>query len=105
MTDNLKKWGGMTPEEKGALLLAHHEGKTIQVYRALDETWEKIKSPCWSEYHAYRVEPERETVTLYSDVPTWRFEDCGAGRPDYAIRFDIIDGEPVCDTISMWRIK
>lgn len=66
-TDDPKLWRDMTPEEKGALLLAHHEGKRIQIYRALDKMWELIKSPCWSECHAYRVhpEPKREMVDLH----------------------------------------
>ena len=55
-----KLWRDMTPEEKGALLLAHHEGKNIQW-----ETFGKIRNsqkgftPCWQAYIAYRIKPER----------------------------------------------
>lgn len=32
MTNEYKLWRDMTPEEKGALLLAKHEGKRIQCF-------------------------------------------------------------------------
>jgi hypothetical protein len=65
--DTPKLWGDMTPEEKGALLLAHHEGKAIEVIspnRASKE-WAFCDPQWWDDY-AYRVrpEPKRETVAL-----------------------------------------
>ena len=100
-----KTWGEMTPEEKGALLLAHHEGKPIQIYRELDEAWENIKFLNWTECYAYRVKPEPKRET----AETWWSYDCGfaltpAGE-DYRIIFDVIDGEPVCDSIRMEELE
>lgn len=109
MTDNPIAWGEMTPEEKGALLLAHHEGKLIQVYRSLDEAWESIKSPNWSECHAYRVrpEPKRETVRVSGRVfPNGQWVFGTSCKSDtHCITFDTIDGEPDCSSIRMEKIE
>ena len=84
-----KLWRDMTPEEKGALLLAHHGGRTIE--RWVDESlgW-KIVPPMWMLEHAYRVspEPKRETVVLYAG-------DTTIGK------IDLIDGKPDPDSIRM----
>jgi hypothetical protein len=79
MTDP-KKWRDMTPEEKGALLLAHHEGKAIQLW--CHEAWEACgaweacsSNPGWAGHCAYRVKPPEPRVwwivfTRYGDVYT-----------------------------------
>lgn len=54
---NLKTWQEMTPEEKGALLLAYHEGKTIQVSRQ-GLAWSVTQNPNWSNDQFYRVKEE-----------------------------------------------
>lgn len=62
-----KLWGDMTPEEKGALLLAYREGKVIEWcygFRSpntfvVDGSSSSVgMAPQWSETCAYRVEPE-----------------------------------------------
>jgi hypothetical protein len=62
-----KTWGEMTDEEKGALLLAHHQGKVIEFVNDCDvRDWKKAV-PRWADFCSYRVrppEPKRETVTL-----------------------------------------
>jgi hypothetical protein len=106
MTDNPKTWGEMTPEEKGALPLAHHYRKEIQFYNGFE--WAKAAQTLdWLSDRFYRVKPAHvhETVILFSDAPTRRFEGCGVERPEYAITFDTIDGEPVCDRIRMEKLK
>lgn len=61
---NHKIWGQMTPEEKGALLLAHHEGKTIEVsYGLPGDGWVKSNEPDWEDNLAYRVKPGPEVKT------------------------------------------
>ena len=100
-----KLWRDMTPEEKGALLLANHEGRTIE--RWVDESlgW-KIVPPQWRREHAYRVrpEPKRETVALY-------FGELKQGallrkvRTDtHRITFDLIDGQPDFSSIRMEKL-
>ena len=108
MTDNPKTWGEMTPEEKGALLLAHYEGKSIHVYVPGD-SWIPVPKPAWHDLYAYRVKPEpkRETVRLSGQVyldGQWAFgtEDKG---DTHRITFDTIDGEPDCSSIRMEKFK
>lgn len=55
MTDPIK-WKDMTPEQKGALLLAHHEGKVIERYRFA--RWGATKAPNWYSDSPYRVKPQ-----------------------------------------------
>lgn len=64
--DDPTLWRDMTPEQKGALLLAHHEGKVIEFWSASSECW-VASSPGWMYGYAYRIkpEPEVETVVLY----------------------------------------
>lgn len=63
-----KLWRDMTPEEKGALLLAHHEGNVIEwvsggKVRRSDEGY----TPCWDDPYAYRIKPDR----VKSDWSAW----------------------------------
>ena len=87
--DSPTLWKDMTPEEKGALLLADHEGKQIQLYFCFfTNRWEDAtSSPNWVNEVAYRVKPEpkRETVTLYARQTIF-------GPPIGTI--DLIDGKP-----------
>jgi len=101
-----KLWRDMTPEEKGALLLAEHEGKVIEVWNV--EGWWTDVVPYWFDDCAYRVRPEpvRETVTLYGEQSYsgyWGF-DSGSEPGEYRITFDLVDGEPDCTSIKMERI-
>lgn len=58
-TKEYKTWGEMTPEEKGALLLAHHEGKVIE-YTDTGNTWWAPIKPQFLDNLTYRVKPEIE---------------------------------------------
>ena len=97
-----KLWRDMTPEEKGALLLAAHEGKVI-------EEWTpdiRGVNPQWLEWHpqpkfmldgrAYRIklEPKIETVAL-----CWR-HDVGTVKNKIGT-INLIDGKPDCASIKM----
>ena len=107
-SDTLKTWGEMTAEEKGALLLAHHEGKTIEFIG--DGHWVPLEWEFdWLGEHCYRIKPKRETVTLTGRV----YADCQGiffGFHDqfqthnHRITFDMIDGEPDCASIKMEKI-
>ena len=83
--DEPVRWRDMTPEEKGALLLAAYEGKDIQFFFA--GQWGDERPPMWFDDHAYRVrpEPKRETVTLWAH---YEGKDAPVGR------IDLIDGNP-----------
>jgi len=60
--ENYKEWQDLSREEKGALLLAFHEGKKIQFYGKMTEEWvDTIYTPTWTENSFYRVKPEPPT--------------------------------------------
>jgi hypothetical protein len=105
MTDTPKLWRDMTPEEKGALLLAHHEGQYIQSFGVFvpDMWWGDL--PEWEDKVAYRIKPEpkRETVTarlcidadgtsLYMETS---YPDRQSGEEDFnfILTFDTLDGK------------
>ena len=95
-------WRYMTPEEKGALLLAHHENRTLQMWRKKTGAWEDLWArPLWADDCAYRVklEPVRETVTLY--YGSAGFHDYCAVTSTSKITFDIEDGKPDCNSVKM----
>ena len=102
-----KLWRDMTPEEKGALLLAAHEGKVIEYYGfTLSDEWYACDGkPYWCNGNAYRIKPHPkiETVTLYGrpDVQ-WVLERCK--YDDHRITFQTIDGKPDCTSIKMEAI-
>lgn len=108
-SDKPKLWKDMTPEEKGALLLAYHEGKVIEWggYRKYEFTRNSINyKPVWDSNHAYRVKPEPkvETVTLF-----WGLENKTAclsanSNDTHTITFNLIDGIPDCNSVKMEKL-
>jgi hypothetical protein len=118
MDNKPKLWKDMTPEEKGALLLAHHEGKDIEwTGCAARQTggwdpWEVCDSRYlwdgeWCGHgFAYRVKPEpkREKVTAQVCLTTRGFslhmrkedyrEKYGKAHLYATFTFDTIDGKP-----------
>ena len=105
--NNIKKWRDMTAEEKGALLLAAHEGNVIE-HDDLTYTdgWEVAGSPTWNENIAYRVKPDdvRESIELKGHVRDGIWNEGLWGHPLYRITFDTINGEPDPTSIRMERI-
>lgn len=100
-SDTPKLWRDMTPEEKGALLLAHHEGKAIEFYDISRNQWQIKSLPVWRDFLAYRIRPKSkvETVTCY-----WNgFSIHRGGNRDrtHRITFNLIDGKPDCDSVKM----
>lgn len=106
--DNPKIWCYMTPEEKGALLLAHYEGKVIEMFIAKGVWVECI--PLWADDVAYRVKPEptRKTVEILTDGVNIELCDFfklpEISNPTHRITFDMIDGEPDCASIKMEKL-
>ncbi len=106
-----KIWRDMTPEEKGALLLAAHEGKVIEFKWVGCSKWNKIiDKPNWFGDYAYRVKPDPkvETVNLTgADFGkglsiSWSMRQNGhIGRETHRITFQTIDGKPDCASIKM----
>jgi len=61
--DTPKIWRDMTDAEKGALLLAHHEGKVIERSHTSGQ-WQGVEYPRWHDDIAYRVSPEPSFLPL-----------------------------------------
>ena len=84
-SDTTKQWRYMTAEEKGALLLAYHDGKLIQYFGSMlkDDVWDDNEDPAWNDAFYYRVKPEPkvEVVTVYHDGVTFNYATTD-GTPD-----------------------
>ena len=100
-----KTWGEMTDAEKGALLLAAHEGKVIEWdHHNNFSTWEPCDEDClWDDEFYYRVRPEpvRETVTLTGYPARGYFHHDLGSQDTHRITFTTENGKPVCDSIRM----
>ena len=107
-----KQWQHMTPEEKGALLLAEHEGKVIEYFNG--KHWHVMPPHSyWYTYQAYRIKPEpvRETVPLYGvvtdDGDVMFRKDVKPHKigATLVITYEVEDGEPDCASVKMEKIK
>jgi hypothetical protein len=94
---NKTPWGKMTPEEKGALLLAYHEGKVVEFY--LSRSWDAIHEPNWLTEFPYRVKPTTKTVELWSESGVYFYGGWMLGD-NYKITFDTVDGKPDWSTLK-----
>lgn len=97
--DTQKLWRDMTPEEKGALLLAQHDGRVME-YMGL-YGWQIMLWPAFNQDHAYRVKPEPkvETVEILDD------ELMFTTIKGHKITFNTVDGKPDCASIKMEPLK
>lgn len=98
-------WRDMTPEEKGALLLAAHEGKAIEFMNDFDTPEWKKAAPKWASWCYYRVKPEpvRETVSGWWNGKNFHNTANYVDRT-HRITFDTIDGKPDCNSVKMEAI-
>jgi hypothetical protein len=102
-------WGDMTPEQQGALLLAHHQGKTIEMKSYSFSVWVYIKNPIWGQGVAYRVKPETVVVhhKRYASLLSSglgainKNQDTGS---DYMLTYDTEDGVPVCSSVKLSKL-
>ena len=94
-SDKPKLWRDMTPEEKGALLLAAHDGFPVQSDYGCG--WEACAEPLWFDSSAYRIRPEPkvETVTLWID----KSGRGGSYRSVGTVNF--IDGKIDIDSVNL----
>ncbi len=105
--DKPKTWGEMTDAEKGALLLAAHDGQAIQYTLFPHESaaeWRDAKAPCFADVHGYRIriEPVRSTVTMWGINGSGVFTEApyAPGIADVKLTFDTIDGNPIPGTYT-----
>jgi len=111
-TPPLRTWAELTPAEKGALLLAHHQGEVIEwSYNLPWKTQNDTNTGIivWSNLCYYRIKPQPkiEAVTMF-----WAYEK--GGKDGYAhpknnsathrITFQTIDGKPDCASVKMEEV-
>jgi hypothetical protein len=93
-TVEYKTFGEMTDEEKGALLLAQYEGKTIEILSALGNWVSRVyEDSCFSKSNAYRVKVEPVITTASRDI--------SADDGWYSVSYTLVDGVPDCSTVTM----
>ena len=101
-------WEDMTREEKGALLLAHHEGEVIQYKNPqVSREWRTSAHPLWTNSRAYRVKPRPvvEEVVLQGNCKSSFAGNSYHSNDTHRITFNTIDGEPDCASVKMEKIK
>ena len=108
MNEEPKLWKNMTPEEKGALLLAHYEKRVIEYFSECDEEW-VVCLPRWMDHTAYRVRPEPkvEAVKLgggYTKGMGFVFCSIHPSDVTHRITFNLVDGIPDCSSIKMGKM-
>jgi len=106
--NEMKLWQDMTPEQKGALLLAYHEGKVIEYLYA--GQWVAAIRPYWCRGSAYRVKPEPvvKTKELFGGYSA-EFDNIGFFQNRYKdaahkITFNVVDGEIDVTSIKMEKL-
>jgi hypothetical protein len=106
--ENDTKWSDLTPEQKGALLLAHHQREKIEYRYSTNGNWHVVTRPMWAPEAFYRVKPHvpiRETKTIYGGKEHWNFDGYQSTYDTHIIIFDMIDGEPDCSSVRMVKMS
>jgi hypothetical protein len=104
-------WGDMTPEQQGALLLAHHQGKTVELKCHLaGGFWRTlIDRPMWSGEKTYRIKPEPVVVHQHRYAGLYE-GDLGVLSKGqytdsaYVFTYDTEDGVPVCSSVKLSKL-
>lgn len=96
----MKLWKDMTPEEKGALLLAYHEGKVIEFLSRMTGKWGKpAPKPVVKEVVMYGKVGEANNSSNYF------WNGCDKQDTDtHKITFNIVEGVPDCNSIRMEKL-
>ncbi len=105
-SDKPKLWRDMTPEEKGALLLAMHDGITVEIYVGVN--WLEKKAMTFLEDYAYRIKPEPKVEAVnqgYKTNSSGRFVTTSSlDHATHVVTFNLIDGEPDCTSIKIEKL-
>ncbi len=104
--NEMKLWQDMTPEQKGALLLAYHEGKAIEYQH--DGRWYCSTNPSWCSDCAYRVKPEPVVEVVVSHLgyagKRWLFSEGRCPCDTHKVTFNVVDGEIDVTSIKMEKL-
>ena len=103
-------WGDMTPEQQGALLLAHHQGKTIEMLLVYSRDWHTLTDkPNFLPEYAYRIKPEPVVVhhEMHNRVHDGKLESFTKGKhftSTHVLTYDTQDGVPVCSSVKLSKL-
>ena len=104
-------WGDMTPEQQGALLLAHHQGKTIELKGCVYNKWLDVcrPTPLWDKNMSFRIKPEPVVVSQKSycitkggKLTAFRTEEHLSST--YVLTYDTEEGVPVCSSVKLSKL-
>lgn len=98
----------LSDAEKGALLLAEHNGEIVQIYSERHkEGWTKKSNRfMFNNHHQYRIKPAPKKTTIY-----FRKMECGVWTAtgykfaEYTLTFDEVDGVPITSSVKMEEVK
>lgn len=88
----MKLWKDMTNEEKGALLLAHHEGAIIEYLSNSGKGWVPVfdNSPRWGNNECYRIQLQTTTHQVWwSPSGATIYKPCSPDRYNQLITFTL----------------
>lgn len=107
-----KTWAHLTDEEKGALLLAYHEGKPIEWFydEALmhGSSTYKGSKPMWDDICIYRIKPspvieEKEEGMKYNaNTKELNFDE---HLPQFKLKYRLVDGKLDEDSVSVVKVS
>jgi hypothetical protein len=102
-------WGDMTPEQQGALLLAHHQGKTIQVNSFATGLWTRLKHPMWNNNAPYRIGIDSVVVhhEMHSVLYGGNIIGFAEGKQTaskHVLTYTSEDGVPVCSSVKLSKL-
>ena len=103
--EQTKTFGNLSTEEKGVLLLAHHEGKEIECLQRYQNAWLVIADPKFNDSSAYRIAAPKPFVeSLKMKSPLHFKGGRSLNKKEYNITVQFTDGVPDVETIQMEKI-
>ena len=98
-------FGNLSPEEKGVLLLARHEGKEIECLQWSQNVWLVIADPQFDDRSAYRIAAPKPFVESLKMTSPLHFKGGRSlNKKEYNITVQFTDGVPDVETIKMEKI-
>jgi len=102
--DKYPIWGDMKPEEQGALLLAKHNGKNIELF--CHDKWVNVDDPIFYSDDKYRVKPAEPVVVTHElfgqQKSFWRGPQ--AKSDTHKMSYNTIDGVIDCASVKMLKL-
>ena len=102
LNHNLQRWKDLSRQEQGELLLAKHEGRTIEQWSfsscGLPGSWWSRRNPNFNDEDSiFRIRPD-PIITRAKLV--WANQGFMFDH-EFELSFNLIDGEPDCSSVTM----